>query len=137
MTTDSPRRPPVPLLLALLLVVVEAGALLALSIGMLAEVLGGRAVTAVFTTVLALIFLGIVALLFAAVRALFQGRRWGRGPVVTWQLLVLAIGVSQAPTLTWWLVALLVVLPVAVTVGLLVPASVEWTNRPSPPRAVA
>ena len=65
---------------------------------MLAEVLGGRAVAGVFTTVLALIFLGIVALLFAAVRALYHGRRWGRGPVVTWQLLVLAIGVSQATT---------------------------------------
>src|SRR5690625_3769159 len=102
---------------------------------MLAEVLGGSAEATAFTSVLALIFIGIVALLFAAVRALFQGRRWGRGPVVTWQLLVFAIGVSQGD-LTW-LVVLLVVLPVAVTVGLLVPASVEWTNRPTPPRAVA
>lgn len=137
MTTDRPARPPFPLLLALLLVLVEVGALVALSVGMLVEVLGGRTVTTGVTAVLAVIFLGLVALLLVAVRALHQGRRWGRGPVVTWQLLVLAIGVSQAPTLAWWLVVLLIALPVAVTIGLLVPASVEWTNGTTPPRAVA
>lgn len=136
-TTDKPVRPPVPLLLALLLVLVEVGAIVALSVGMLVEVLAGRSTAPGVTAVLAVIFLGLVAVLLAAVRALHGRRRWGRGPVVTWQLLVLAIGVSQADTLTWWLVALLVVVPVAVTVGLLLPSSVAWTNSTSPPRAVA
>ncbi len=137
MSTDRPARPPLPLLLALLLVLVEVGALVALSVGMVVEVLGGRAMASGITVVLAAIFLGLVSLLLVSVRALHQGRRWGRGPVITWQLLVLAIGVSQADTLVWWLVVLLVAIPVGVTVGLLVPPSVEWTNRTTPPRAVA
>lgn len=137
MTSDALRpRPPLPLLLALLLVLVEVGALGALTGGMLVELLSGNTLEPFFTTVTALIFLAIIALLLAGVRALYRGRRWGRGPVITWQLLVLAIGVSQAATLTWWLVGLLVVLPVATTVGLLLPPSVAWTDNATPPRAV-
>ncbi|HLV03807.1 hypothetical protein [uncultured Georgenia sp.] len=137
MTTDKAARPPVPLLLALLLVLVEAGALVALSVGMLLEVLSGRTRAPGVTAVLAVIFLSLVAVLLAAVRALHQRRRWGRGPVVTWQLLVLATGVSQAGSREWWVVALLVAVPVAVTAGLLVPPSVAWANSTRPPRAVA
>src|SRR5690554_1238801 len=107
MTVDRPTRAPLPLLLALLLVLVEVGALVALSGGMLVEVLGGRSVARTLTAVLAVIFLGIVALQLAAARALLHRRRWGRGPVVTWQLLVLAIGVSQLESLAWWVVLLL------------------------------
>lgn len=136
MTTDTRSRPPLPLLLALLLVLVQVGALAALTVGMLIEVVGRQVLEPFFTTVTAVIFLAIIALLLAGVRALYRGRRWGRGPVITWQLLVLAIGVSQAATLTWWLVALLVVLPVAVTAGLLVRPSVAWTDSTAPPRAV-
>ncbi|WP_413450763.1 hypothetical protein AA0Y32_02400 [Georgenia phoenicis] len=136
MTPDRPARPPLPLVLALLLVLVEVGAIVALSVGMLVEVLGGRTTGGVVTAVLALIFLGIAALLVAAARALHQRRRWGRGPIVTWQLLVLATGLSQTGTVVWWVSALLVALPVAVTVALLVPPSVAWANRTTPPRAV-
>ena len=125
------------LLLALLLLLVEVGALLALSVGMLVEVLGGRTQGGYVTAVLAALFLGLCAVLVLAARALVQRRRWGRGPVITWQLLLLAIGVSQADTLAWWVVALLVAVPVAVTAGILLPRSVEWTSSATPPRAVA
>ncbi len=136
MTTDLPARPPLPLLLALLLVLVEVGALVALAVGMLVEVLGGNAEGGVVTVVLAVLFAGICALLVAAARALHQRRRWGRGPLVTWQLLVLATGVSQSGVIPGWVVALLVLLPLAVTVGILVPPSVAWADRTAPPRAV-
>lgn len=119
---------------ALLLVLVELGAVGALAVGMLGETLGGAATTPGPTIVLALMFLGVVALLAAAVRALWLGRRWGRGPVITWQLLLLAVGFSQLTSLAWWLVALLVLLPVAITAGLLVPPSVAWTAPTGPPR---
>lgn len=137
MTSDRPLRPPLALIVALLLVLVEVGALLALSGGMLLEVLRGQTEGGIVTAVLAAMFLGLCAILVVAARALHQRRRWGRGPVITWQLLLLAIGVSQADSLTWWVVALLVGFPVAVTVGILVPSSVAWTNRTTPPRAVA
>lgn len=120
---------------ALLVVLVELGAVGALAVGMIVETVGGSATTPGPTIVMALMFLGLVGLLAAAVRALWQGRRWGRGPVITWQLLLLAVGVSQADSLVWWVVALLVVLPVIVTVGLLVRPSVDWTAPASPPRA--
>ncbi|PYG00318.1 hypothetical protein SAMN05216184_104260 [Georgenia satyanarayanai] len=136
MTTERPARPPLPLVLALLLVLVEVGALAALAVGMLVEVLGGATVSGAVTAVLALLFLGICALLVVAARALHQRRRWGRGPLVTWQLLVLATGISQSGVIPGGIVALLVLLPVAVTVGLLVPPSVAWADRTAPPRAV-
>lgn len=136
MSSPARPRPPAALLGALLLVIVELGVLATLAGGMVLEVIGGRTIDPLFTSITAAIFTALVVLLALAVRALHQGRRWGRGPVVTWQLLVLAIGISQAETLVWWLVVLLIVMPVAVVVGTLVPASVAWANQTRPPRAV-
>lgn len=115
---------------------VEIGALVALAVGLFVEVLGGQTAMGGVTAVMAVVFLGLTALLLVGARALQQGRRWGRGPVITWQLLLLAIGLSQAATLTWWLVALLVAVPVAVAVGTLAPASAAWTSSTAPPRQV-
>lgn len=137
MTSDRPIRPPAALLVALLLLLVEVGALLALTVGMLLEVVRGQSTGGAVTAVLAAMFIGLCAVLVAAGRALYRRHRWGRGPVVTWQLLLLATAVSQADGLEWWVVALLVAFPVAVTAGILVPRSVEWTNSATPPRAVA
>lgn len=136
MTSPARRRPPAALLIALLLVVVELGVLAALAGGMVLEVIRGRTIDPLFTSVTAAVFVALIVLLALAVRALLQGRRWGRGPVVTWQLLVLAIGISQAGVLVWWLAALFIVIPIVVVVGTLVPPSVAWANRTGPPRAV-
>lgn len=136
MSSPARPRPPAALLGALLLVIVELGVLATLTGGMVLEVIAGRTIDPLFTSITAAIFTGLIVLLALAVRALHQGRRWGRGPVVTWQLLVLAIGISQAGSLVWWLVVLLIVMPVAVVVGTLLPASVAWANQTSPPRAV-
>ncbi|MEE6280105.1 hypothetical protein [Georgenia sunbinii] len=133
MTTSRPSLP-AAMAVALLLVLVELGAVVALAVGMIVEAVGGTAQTPGSTVVLAVIFLLLTVLLALACRALWLGQRWGRGPVITWQLLLLAIGVSQSATLVGWLVALLVVLPVVVAVGLLVPPSVAWTAPAGPPR---
>jgi hypothetical protein len=77
---------------------------------------------------LVLLALGAAALLAGAGRALLQGHRWGRAPVMTVQILlvVLAVGwlgVEVAP----WSVGVLV-LAVLTAALLLVPAVVAWTT---------
>ncbi len=84
-----------------------------------AEYTGQTLATALFAWLLALL-LGLSG------RALWRFRRWGRGPVVTWQLLQGVVGVAQldvAPVLGGLVVALALV----ALVGLLAPASVAAT----------
>ena len=67
-------------------VLLEAAALVVgAGAGVVALVRGAQAGPVVFLVVLAL---GAAALLVAAARGLWGGRRWGRGPVLTAQILV-------------------------------------------------
>lgn len=77
---------------------------------------------------LVLLALGAAALLAGAARALLAGRRWGRAPVMTVQIMVVVLavgwlGVEVAP----WSVGVLV-LAVVTGAMLLVPAVVSWTT---------
>lgn len=77
---------------------------------------------------LVLLALGAAALLAGAARALLAGRRWGRAPVMTVQIMVAVLavgwlGVEVAP----WSVGVLV-LAVVTGAMLLVPAVVSWTT---------
>jgi len=108
------------------LVLAEAAALLAGAVaGVIALVRGADPGPVVFLVVLAL---GAATLLVAAVRGLWAGRRWGRGPVLTAQILVV---VTAA---TWWgagggLRALVpIVLALVVAVALLSPRVVHVTS---------
>jgi len=71
----------------------------------------------------------LAAVLLAAVRGLRDGRRWGRSPVITWQLFQVVIAI------TWLQAALnpfaigLLVLALGIVVGLLLPPVVEATTR--------
>ena len=109
----------------------------ALAVSLVVEAVAGRAQQAATAIAMAVLFLGFSALLVGAGRALLARKRWGRGPVLTWQLLLLAIGVSQFGSLATWLAVALVVLPVAIGGGILAPSSREWTDSAVPPRAVA
>lgn len=112
------------LLLEVAAIVVSAGLLAA-------ELVAGRAVQpgpTLATTVFAVL---LAALLGAAASAVWAGRRWGRGPVITWQVLQGAVALSQVGSP--WLVAALVGTSVVVLVGMLAPASVAWTGRGAPP----
>jgi len=79
---------------ACVLVLVEVVALASAAVaGVVALVRGGDPGPVLFLVVLAL---GAAVLLAAAVRGLWAGRRWGRGPVLTAQILAVVTAV------TWW-----------------------------------
>jgi hypothetical protein len=123
---ESPH--PRPLMVALVGVLVEAAALVAGGIAVALDVLAGRARPvgpALATTVFACALAGVLVL---AGRALWRGRRWGRGPVITWQVLQAAVGLTQLGA-SPWLGGTLVALALVVIVGLLVPVSIEATSR--------
>lgn len=70
--------------------------------------------------------LGTAALLLVCVRALWLHRRWARGPVITWQLLMVAVGLSQTALGPWMVVV--AALGAVTTVLLLLPASIAATS---------
>lgn len=124
-TTSRPPRPAL-LVVACAVVLVQVAALVAAVVaGLVALARGAEAGPALFLVVLAL---GAAALLAGAVRGLWRGRRWGRGPVLTFQILVV---VTAA---TWWgsgggLPALVpIVLALVVAVSLLTPRVVAATS---------
>ncbi|HEY0215688.1 MAG TPA: hypothetical protein VGC57_04790 [Cellulomonas sp.] len=113
------------------LVLLEAVLLVGLAVVMVVALVRGSDMPGpvVFLVLLAA---GAALLLAAAARGLWQGRRWARSPVMTWQILlvVLAIGwlgVETAP----WSVGVLVV-AVVTGVALLLPPVVAWTTAPGP-----
>lgn len=80
-----------------------------------------------YALTLAAVILMFAALLFFGGRALWNGMRWGRGPVVAWQLLQFFTAVTMSDVIgrpAAWTVGLL---SLAVIVGLLAPASLAVT----------
>lgn len=124
--TQRPR-PPLALVVACLVVAVEALALIVLALRLVIGVISGAAELTGPTLVMALMFAALAALQLAGAWALFRGRRWGRGPVITWQLLLIAIGISQAVVLPVWATVLCIVLPLVAITGVLLPAATAWT----------
>lgn len=125
MPTSPPSRPPL-LVVACGLVLLEALALAAAAVvGVVSLGAGGDVGPVLFLVLLAL---GAAVLLVGAVRGLWNGRRWPRGPVLTVQLFVVVAAT------TWWRagggVLALAPVVVAVVVGgaLLVPSVVAVTS---------
>lgn len=129
-------RRPILLQLALGLVLLEVLALAALSVLIVVDIVSVLPDQRVTMISLAVALLGLAALVFVGARALWQGRRWGRGPVVTWQLLQLLIGVSALGADAWWGTVLPAVVAVVALVGLLAPASRAATDGRAQPEAV-
>jgi hypothetical protein len=124
----GPAASPRPRLLTVAVAVVFAEAA-ALAVGggvLVLDVLRGRAEYLGSTLGIALFAWVLAALLGGAARALARGRRWGRGPVLTWQVLQGAVGFLQLPGLPWFAGAL-VASALLVVVGLLAPASIAAT----------
>src|SRR5690625_5231717 len=91
-----------PLRIGLALVLLEAIVLVVLGIAVVAasildhgDLLGTNA-----GVLLVLVLIG--GFLVLAVRGLWQGKRWGRAPVITWQLLQFAVAVTSWGALEWW-----------------------------------
>ncbi|WP_454049463.1 hypothetical protein [Cellulomonas sp. Marseille-Q8402] len=113
------------------LVLVQALALVAAAVALVVGLARGTSMPGpvLFLVVLAL---GMAALLAGAGRALLQGRRWGRAPVMTVQILlvVLAVGWLGVEVAAWSVGVL--VLAVLTGALLLVPAVVTWTTADAP-----
>src|SRR5690625_3094238 len=122
-TNDAGRGRPVLLVVALVLVGVQVLTLVVLAVGGLGGIVSAPAATQINIVTLAVVLLGLAVLIGAAGWALWQGRRWGRGPVVTWQLLVLAVAFTALGEAEWWASVLPIVIAVVVLVGVLAPAS--------------
>lgn len=139
---DRPQRPlPRLLALALVLVLVEAAALTVVALALLARWVRAGLSMAPVELFLLLFSLAVAATLVASVRALHAGRRVGRAPVVTWQLLQGATGATllgSAAAPVRWAAVMALVMAVTVVVALVTRAGVEYTtgisrSRPAPP----
>lgn len=91
---------------------------------------GDAPVVALVTAALAAVIGGF---LVYSCRGLWRGRRWARAPVVTWQLLQLAVSVQALAGGAPWGGAVVVAVSVAVLVGLFTPAVVRATASTADP----
>ncbi len=121
----APRLPRL-LVVALVVVLAEAAALTAAGIAFALDVVLGRAEYVASTLGIGVFAWGFAALLAGAARGLSRGRRWGRAPIATWQILQGAVGFLQLPGMPWF-GALLIVSGLVVLVGLFAPASIAAT----------
>lgn len=98
----------------------------------LAELVGGGSASAAVSVFLGLFFLGVAAALVAAARSLWAGRRGGRAPVVTWQILQGLVGITLLSAGQPWVVAggiALVLVAAAVLLLLMTRRVVDATTR--------
>ena len=72
---------------AVVAVLTEVTALVGLALWWVVEMARGQASALGVALFLVVFALGVAAVLLGSVRALRRGRRWARGPVMTWQLL--------------------------------------------------
>ncbi len=135
--TEGRKAVPAPLTAALLAVVLEAAALLGMAVAFLLDIVRGLVVYVSTTVAMAVFFIGLALLLLTAGRALWRRRRWGRGPVITWQLLQAVVAVAVAGTLPVYLVALIVLVSAGVIAGVLWPSSRDYTSRTGTPSFLA
>ena len=138
--TDRPRpRSPAPspsLRVVVGVVVAEALMLLAVTAFYLGELaLAGASDPGAAVVTAALAGLVGAFLLFCA-RALWNRRRWARGPVITWQLLQLLTVVTTSFSARWPITGLFVLASLVAGVGLLLPGVVAETTVPDDPPVV-
>ena len=135
-TDRKPASRPKPLLVGVAVVLLEAVALVLLGIGVVvASLLDQGDMLGANAGVLTVLIL-IGGFLLLATRALWHGKRWGRGPVITWQLLQFFVAVTAWGTLEWWALAPALVLSLVVIVCLLLPASLSATAQHGRPDGV-
>ena len=113
-------RRPLTIVVAAVLLALEALIALAYAALEIGQVRVSRAVVGVGVTILMACF--GVFLLFVA-RSVFRGKRWSRGPAVATQLILLPLALSFAGGGTTWISVVLAVLAVTVLVGVLHPRS--------------
>ncbi len=114
---------------------IEALALLAGALLLIVALIGG------FTddtsmAVFVLVFGGGMGLMLAVMlRNLSRGKRWARGPLVTWQLFQIAVAVPLLQGSTPWIGIALLILAAVVLVGMFTPTVLALTTDRSGPSA--
>jgi len=114
---------------------IEALALLAGALLLIVALIGG------FTddtsmAVFVLVFGGGMGLMLAVMlRNLSRGKRWARGPLVTWQLFQIAVAVPLLQGSTPWIGIALLLLAAVVLVGMFTPTVLALTTDRSGPSA--
>lgn len=114
----------------------EALALLAVAVVTVGALLSGRASSGGLSAGVVLLSLATALLLLAAARALAAGRRWGRAPVLTWQLLQLAVALPAVRADAALIPVALLAASIAGAVGLFLPAVVRHTTADHEPPAL-
>ncbi len=116
----TPSRRPPALLLAAVLLAVQALAALVFGVLEASQIRPVRAFMGIGVTVLMLAY-GVLLGLLA--RAVARARRWSRGPAVVTQLILLLLGYSFRQPPTTWTGFVMAVVALTVLVSLLLPAS--------------
>jgi hypothetical protein len=131
---DSRAVPP-PLRAAGVLVLIEAVVLVGMAVVFVVDVVMGHVPDLLAVLALAVFFVGFALMLAGSVRALWRGQRWGRGPLVTWQVLQAAsvLTLTGVPTA---LVVVAVLVAVASVLGVLWPSSRDYASGTRAPDAV-
>lgn len=121
-----PAAAPGPVRVLAALVLLQAVGLVAATVALVVLLVRGTELPAPMAF-LAVLAAGVAALLGGAARALLQGHRWGRAPVMTVQILLVVLAVGWLGVeVALWSVAVLV-LAVVTAALLLVPAVTAWT----------
>ena len=119
---DAPTSRPAPLLIAAVLLGMEALAALIFGGIALSQIRPSRAEVG---TGVAIWMLGYGLLLLALARGVLLGRRWSRAPSAATQLILLPLAFSFRGEPTTWVAGAIAVAAVATLVGLLHPRSTE------------
>ena len=130
----APGTRPAPLLLAGVLIGVEALTAIVFGVVALTQITVTRAGLGGGVAILMLIY-GLL-LVFVA-RGVLRGRRWSRGPAAATQLILLPIAWSFRGSPTTWVAVLIAVTAVVIIIGLLHPRSTEVFVGPQPPKPAA
>jgi hypothetical protein len=126
---SAPVQRPATLLLAAVLIVIEALSALAFAALEISQVQMSRPGVGVGVAVLMGVF-GLLLLIVA--RGVLRGRRWSRGPGVAMQLLILPVAWSFRGGETSWVSYALGATAIATLVGLLHPRSTAVFVPPTP-----
>jgi len=114
---------------------IEALALFAGAILLIVALIGGFTDDASMAVFVMVFGGGMGAVLTIMLRNIARGKRWARGPLITWQLFQLAVAVPLLQGSTPWIGAALLVLAVAVTVAMFTPSVLRVTTDRSGPSA--
>lgn len=120
-----------PLLGSLVLAGLQAVGLVSAAVWTVVSLIRDPSAPVATSVALAVAVLAFALLLVVGINALWHGRRWGRGPVLTWQLIQGAAAIGSINIAPPWGVYPVLASSVLVVVGLLLPSSVAATSLPA------